>query len=494
MMKGPHQGMQGFQKAVLWKALFFLLAGILPPGAAAAQLIDPPGDADPAKTWEALLDSLRSEPDSLIPWNESAPEEWVKPGEIAWIPDASDSTTAKGRDGASTLSFDIQPVFGFSKVDGATPGFKLSLSTKKEPDIHLCGVLRRGLEAGRWEGFGLAGVVFSEENVRGLLKSPETRLTGGGRGGPGSPQAGSLELLQSPGWGFITGWSDQPVPFGSNRPYGTTPLGGLMGLDHQSYLERREIAGGLLLRGEKGANGGICLVHREDRSLKAVSGALFELDDDNMKLNPSADAVELNGVILDASIRGRFDLQTGTRAGLWARVGLWGGTLEGDREFYTAGIEGRTSFKAPLRGELFTEFWAGAVGGHPPVQELMDLGGEQSLRAYPPRFDTGAGVSLLRLDYVFGIDPLYHLRIPILKNLRLQPVIFADAGAVWGDKPWSSLESLQGPESGDYRFDVGLGIQRFLGFPGFLSHIRIEAGWRLDRSRDRMRWNVSLKP
>ncbi|MBU1699175.1 MAG: hypothetical protein KJ831_03415 [Candidatus Eisenbacteria bacterium] len=191
MMKGPHQGMQGFQKAVLWKALFFLLAGILPPGAAAAQLIDPPGDADPAKTWEALLDSLRSEPDSLIPWNESAPEEWVKPGEIAWIPDASDSTTAKGRDGASTLSFDIQPVFGFSKVDGATPGFKLSLSTKKEPDIHLCGVLRRGLEAGRWEGFGLAGGRLQRRKCQGIVKESGNKIDRRRAGRPGE-SAGRL--------------------------------------------------------------------------------------------------------------------------------------------------------------------------------------------------------------------------------------------------------------------------------------------------------------
>ena len=73
---------------------------------------------------------------------------------------------------------------------------------------------------------------------------------------------------------------------------------------------------------------------------------------------------------------------------------------------------------------LVTRVRGNLVGGDPPLQGLADLGGESSLRAYLPRAFTGTSALLLQLDYLFGFDPLRKLGVPILRDLRLQPVMF----------------------------------------------------------------------
>jgi hypothetical protein len=392
-----------------------------------------------------------------------------------------------------SVEIDGSPELRFTKVQGVAAGAGLGVVFKGLKDLHLGGALRRSLERGAWEGYGVVGVFTAGAGRTRLPTSPGLRVTGGGASSPGSPPAGPPGYLREKGWGVVLGWSDQPTPFGSNRVHGTTLAGGLGGLDHQSYLQRRERAAALLLHPARAIHGDVAFVQREDRPLKPVADGLLDLDEDVMGSNPRADRANLHGITTAVSLGDAGD-DPKAESGVWLRAGFWGGALKGEREFYTAGAEARREWTLPPRSKLETEVRLGFAGGDPPIQDMPDLGGEGSLRAYPPRAFSGPAACLLRVDYLLGVDLFRAARVPVLKGLKLQPVISFDAGAVWGDAPWDGADALAFPDARDWRFDAGAGLQKYIGFPPFLSAVRLEAAFRLDRERDRLRVNFLLIP
>jgi hypothetical protein len=114
------------------------------------------------------------------------------------------------------------------------------------------------------------------------------------------------------------------------------------------------------------------------------------------------------------------------------------------------------------------------------------------LRGYAPRALVGAASLFARIDLASAVDPLRRTRIPGLRSLRLQPVLFVDIGSVWGGSGWGSVREITMPASSDWRSDFGVGIQRNLNYPGLLSRARVDLAWRTDRSRDRLRASIAL--
>lgn len=439
---------------------------------------------------EAVLDSLHTEPDTLLHWDLASPPQWPTTDSV-WVPASAESLWRESR--GRGVSFGGRPLLGYSKVQGVNVGLRLRVQRREGLDLHLGGALRRALASGRWEGFGVVGLFSPGSGSTGLPRGGGARLTGGGSGTPGGPRGFQGGLLRQRGWGIVLGWSRQPVPFTSNRPYGTTLLSLLAGLDHQDYLNRREGVVAFLLQPARELQGELLFIRREDESLAPTAGSLLDLDEEVMGRNISVDRTNANGAVLSWSVGESRDMLI-PEVGGSLRFGAWGGVFGGNREFYTFGGEARRFFPVPPRSKIRTEIWLGFSGGNPPVQELGDLGGESSLRGYPPASFTGPAIFLVRGDYLLGIDIFREMRFPVLRRLGLQPAVFFDAGVVWGDRPWDGVDELGFPNTQDWRFDAGVGLQRLVGFPGLISAVRLDVAWRLDRQRDRIRLNLHLIP
>jgi hemolysin activation/secretion protein len=118
-----------------------------------------------------------------------------------------------------------------------------------------------------------------------------------------------------------------------------------------------------------------------------------------------------------------------------------------------------------------------------PNQILADPAGRSGVRGYPHRSIIGAHAMLLRLDYHIERDLFVLARVPLLKKLRLQLVPFLDVGAAWTPGVNRRLTDATLPLSRDWKWGVGIGVRKGLGFGELLSHCRFDTAWRLDRGR-----------
>jgi hemolysin activation/secretion protein len=80
------------------------------------------------------------------------------------------------------------------------------------------------------------------------------------------------------------------------------------------------------------------------------------------------------------------------------------------------------------------------------VENQVLLGGDNSLRGYPLRYQSGERSALLTLEQRFFTD-WYPFRL-----LRVGYAFFMDAGRVWGDDPYRT------PNVGTL-YDVGVGLR-----------------------------------
>lgn len=123
-----------------------------------------------------------------------------------------------------------------------------------------------------------------------------------------------------------------------------------------------------------------------------------------------------------------------------------------------------------------------APGGDVPVQVLADPSGRSGVRGYPHRSIAGSHALLLRVDYRMATDLFRAARIPLLRRAKLQLVPFADVGAAWSPTAARTLADSTVPGSDDWKWGAGLGIRRGVGAGEIISHVRLDAAFRLDRS------------
>ncbi len=100
-----------------------------------------------------------------------------------------------------------------------------------------------------------------------------------------------------------------------------------------------------------------------------------------------------------------------------------------------------------------------------PRQWRSYLGDYGTLRGYPAGELTGDAGTWASFDLRLGVDPLKALRVPVVKDWRLQPLLFADWGRTRNvDGPWP----VEG-RTGD-RFDVGFGLGKRFDLPFVWDH------------------------
>jgi len=107
-----------------------------------------------------------------------------------------------------------------------------------------------------------------------------------------------------------------------------------------------------------------------------------------------------------------------------------------DASYYNKINDKRLSF-VTLRGSL---------GNDLDLDNLVELGGDNGLRGYPLRYQTGDSKVLLTVEQRYYTD-WYPFRL-----FRVGGAVFADAGRVWGDNP------IGGPQLGWLK-DVGFGLR-----------------------------------
>ncbi|MBZ0267902.1 outer membrane protein assembly factor, partial [bacterium] len=171
--------------------------------------------------------------------------------------------------------------------------------------------------------------------------------------------------------------------------------------------------------------------------------------------------------------------------GAWAieaRGATAGGALGGDFDYGSGGGSATIRRRIWLGDEPKLRLDGGFVTGDAPYQSLYFLGGAQRLRGYGVNEFPTRGAVHAALDYKLGKNPLRLL--PFLHRLKIQPVPFADAAAIFATQgPDGQRVALDTPE---WRFDAGVGLQyNVLGIPGGSGQVRLDFAWRLDRGEDR---------
>ena len=512
-------------RATLALLLFLCASVVWEAGAPAAAQSD--GTTDPAAStgttprmdnaaasprYQSILDSLRTDSDSLFRWDEAAAQVgWADADTGLWRPDIDGIPSSRTK--LASIGF-VPELFRHTKVDGVTLGGGVNVRLFRGPSVRVVARGLRALSRGAW--MGEVSAMWSPRRMK--LEYPtalRSRLSGGGGERIGFPGLDS----RSTAWALVGGGSDRSRVFGSERIYAGSIQSALAGVDGQSYLDRRQVYGGVLFQIPTSRFGPLLkteLLWSESResALTVAHEPLFNTDP-NLWPNAAAQGRTSGGLTL-WSQWGNELTSFGTR--VRARASTHGASVGAGAEVHTFGAEvlhrrtawGAESVAIDLRGV--------AIGGGNLLspQDTADLGGTATLRGFRPRSLVGATSLLGRLDYIWAYDPFRRWNVPLLRHLRLQPTLFVDAGAVWSPRissgsgaredaettglldptlyAWRDLSSLRGPTSADWRFDWGVGVQRSLGFPGLLGRARVDFGLRTDRSTDRLRVSVSLSP
>jgi hypothetical protein len=166
-------------------------------------------------------------------------------------------------------------------------------------------------------------------------------------------------------------------------------------------------------------------------------------------------------------------------AGVVAAVA--GGGLGGDFSFHRYRGEVVARQRLWLGDEVKARLTGGAIGGDPPFQSLLHLGGTRTLRGYDVNEFPATRYAHLSLDYKLGTNVLD--LVPFVRRFRLQPVPFLDAAGIFRLQERDGSRAV--PEDPLWRFSTGLGLQyNVLGIPGGKGQARLEVARRLDRGDD----------
>jgi len=456
--------------AVLAKRLGVRVVFVIGLGFALSAAISTQGRAEEAPTpagLEAYLDSLAATADTLVHWETLAPAEFL--ADSAWTPAGSDSARAHAR----RFDYAVLPSAGFSKVEGSRSGLDASLEVTGRPEIRLDLGASRAFGWKQWEGDAGLSVGWGGPPATRRVRE---RISGG----PDPRQAERDE----PAVAFSLAWERRAAVFGANRPFANSILAGLASLDRQEYLDRRAVTLGLSAKLTTITRAELAYEVRSERPLRAREHGLFEWSDE-WERNAQADRVRTRGLVA------RWLWRKGVEDAIVVRVATHGGMLGGERDHSTLGFETRARYHAPGLQSIDLVSALAVAGGDAPAQERPDLGGVSNLRAYPTRAFVGASSYFVRLDIASAEDPLRD--VSFLRWVKLQPLAFADGGAVWGERPWREFRT-EFPESSDWKFDAGVGLRREVPLLGPILFARVDAAWRFDRSRDRLTWVFSLEP
>jgi hypothetical protein len=426
---------------------------------ARADPVPTPADsaAMPVDRFQALLHSLRARTDSILTPQATRVDVAYRDSVVAWY-DSSvaaegfASFAARHRDPdrderGGKLRLDVDPLdgdVGYSKVDGLSVQAPLAVWGRA-----------RGVEA-RLGGRG--GYAFASDRAR---------FSAG-------PELAARDV--SIGWERYR----EAIRFGWTNVRGGR-LFAIAGADEQDYLERDGWAAtiGAVLPG--GCHGALSYRSEEQAAMRARDIARISRRNHLFESNAPASEGDLRAL----GVRITRERDSGPRVGGELLLETSGRGLRGDLDYDRFLLAVSWDPIVPWGDEIVASF-AGQMAAGPdtiPNQILADPAGRSGVRGYPHRSIIGSHAILLRLDYHIERDLFALARVPLLRKLRLQLVPFLDVGAAWTPDVNRRLADARLPDSREWKWGVGVGVRKGLGFGELLSHLRFDAAWRLDRGR-----------
>jgi hypothetical protein len=123
-----------------------------------------------------------------------------------------------------------------------------------------------------------------------------------------------------------------------------------------------------------------------------------------------------------------------------------------------------------------------------PLPWKTYLGDHGTLRGFKARELVGDGGAWASLDARWNLDPFESLHVPLLRNLGLQPITFADWGRV--HRRSGALDTY--PGDAGWRADVGVGLGKFLGLGSRLQNVRLYAAKPVGAGMGERGWRFTL--
>ena len=305
------------------------------------------------------------------------------------------------------------------------------------------------------------------------------------------PRSASGVLLERP-WPWLTlvaNGGREPVRFGGDGfdEYNWTALIG--GFDPNHYYQDASWDAKLVLRPRPRWRIEVGGGHHEHKSLPVnTTWNIFGKEEE----------VLANMAVPELSARA---LHVGTgfdygRVSVFGRLGWWRGEDLADP--YGGVADGGPRWFRRLR--IDAQAMAFTVGGHElelhgawtsvdrnaPPQWKTWLGDYGTLRGYETGEIAGDSGGFVSADLRWGIDIFNTLRVPLLKDWRLQPISFVDYGRTF-------VDGDSGPyDHPDWRVDVGFGVGKAIGIPGMGGNLRFYWAKPVGNNQDDEPWRFTV--
>jgi hypothetical protein len=345
----------------------------------------------------------------------------------------------------------------FNRVQGATVGAGI--------DLRIAGPDRPRFSAGAAYRFGTRRPLFDAHLRWPLIVRHHWLPRGLGRGAP-------YQLLRLE----LEGYQTVRLFGGDNRRKMRAFTAAVYGADPNQYYEawggrlglRVDSGIGLVLRGSA--------AWEEQRALSVTT----EFNLFNWSLSPpgNVQAADLRDrtLRLGASYQTRGDwLAVGGSVG-WHRVddSRWLTSLPGapaERDFVRVRSWARIDWLTGGGHRILLAGHYRSLDRPAPPQWKTYLGDYGTLRGYPHAELVGDRGAWASLDVRWGFDLWRALNVPILADLRLQPLTFID----WG-RTWDHAGGGPAPEAIGWRMDAGFGFGKLVGIPGMNGNLRLYVG------------------
>ena len=165
----------------------------------------------------------------------------------------------------------------------------------------------------------------------------------------------------------------------------------------------------------------------------------------SLKLGYAAEAIgaDRDAVVMSASVRDGVDLRPGLS--LFGSAGVSGRLEDGELRNGLLGAEGRFYWTTSRRSKFFASV-SGTAAEQLDAELQLTLGGDNGLRGYPLRYQSGTGSALFTVEERVYTDWYpFHL-------FHVGAAAFADAGRTWGD-------DVTGAAPLGWLSDVGVGLR-----------------------------------
>lgn len=277
-------------------------------------------------------------------------------------------------------------------------------------------------------------------------------------------------------WGRLygeVGYAERVVAYGSNRPTANS-LRTLVGsADERDYLKSEGGWVWLRVPWRGGGNLGLGYEAKKESSVQAATTFAFLGNSARMGSNAAIESGYDRAVFL----RGNLGSLEEDRREVSFEYRIAGGGLGGD--FIYTRVDAGASARRYLLADHELVITAGfsRVGGSPSLQQVPDVGGLSTVRGFSRRTLLGKSAISARVELLVPYDFLAWTTVPVIRDLRLQFVPWADGGRVWDGNRNTWITS------------AGAGVQRYLGPFGKGAYLRLDAAFPTGPDRpDEIRW------